>query len=942
MLPGEKYEINADLGDYSGTTYYIEYSFVGESNFVTLDGSTLVVDDFVPSTQIETLKLALKKEGSSSNYDIRFIYVTAEESDIDYEITFDDPDYFLVENERHYLMLRPGESYTLKPILKGINALVDFTYQTYDDEPVMEIEDSGKVTMGEDVTIGERSAIHISAYYRDCYLYTDFIYVEACEDHWYINLTLESADERVEVERMSYSTYDYRVTIPYAGVYYALPAVEVSGCKDENATLRYEQVAGEEDIEFDIDESKSNFRLKATSSGYVCFAISLYGSDNALLKQAIAKVYLSRLGRGEFKFYLGEEQTEVKDGETLTLQKDLSFVYSLYYNGRKINGAAATHETSDESCVKLNSSAMSIKVQKVGEAVITFSLIAYDGTKTAYEYSISINIVVVDNSVISKIYGSSGAGTFYYDNGKLITAGKIYVEYDTGYTKVVNGDENLKTLIEDTEDENVKKLTLTYEENGYTVSVTYLIGTSSTKKDITHTYEDVNQASFYGNVSLNGDLKVIALPIWFSDSSSFISETLKDEQGKTQKEQVLEDIHTGIFGENDETGWRSVKTFYEEESFSAINISGDVASWYEVSKASTEFDRDDYDTWIEVADDALNAHFETTNTSIEDYDGNDDGIVDAIMLYYGANYVGADKNSRAYCLKYSRPHAYSHMRNYTWNSALANYGLTTLDSQTEQLSTPDLSDLSLKYGDYKLNNVTDIHEFGHVLGVKDYYDESRSDANNYNSPAGYFSMQDNNRSGHEPFSVMGYGWADPYVYDASAISSGTTFDVTINDFQSSHDFIMLTPSFNEENQMFDEYLLLELFSPTGLNEFYANKYSFSTYGIRLWHVNAIMTSLNGAHYYSNNSGSGSEYNLLQWIRDDKTSVFRKDGSSLTSNGALLFEEGESFDMDAYKSQFANADGLLDDGRDLGFSFSVDKLDIRSNGQASATIKITRN
>ena len=52
-----------------------------------------------------------------------------------------------------------------------------------------------------------------------------------------------------------------------------------------------------------------------------------------------------------------------------------------------------------------------------------------------------------------------------------------------------------------------------------------------------------------------GSTKLLVIPVWFTDSDNYIS--------TSKREQVREDIQKAYFGSNEDTGWRSVKTFYE-------------------------------------------------------------------------------------------------------------------------------------------------------------------------------------------------------------------------------------------------------------------------------------------------------------------------------------------------------------------------------------------
>ena len=47
-------------------------------------------------------------------------------------------------------------------------------------------------------------------------------------------------------------------------------------------------------------------------------------------------------------------------------------------------------------------------------------------------------------------------------------------------------------------------------------------------------------------------------------------------------------------------------------------------------------------------------------------------------------------------------------------------------------------------------------------------------------------------------------------------------------------------------------------------------------------------------------------------------------------------------METYKSQFYNADGKLDNGTSLGWSFEITDITTDANGNATATIKLVKN
>ena len=329
------------------------------------------------------------------------------------------------------------------------------------------------------------------------------------------------------------------------------------------------------------------------------------------------------------------------------------------------------------------------------------------------------------------------------------------------------------------------------------------------------------------------------------------------------------------------------------------------------------------------------------------------------MLIYGApDYSAANssyENLWAYCywLQGTASTSSPKANAFFWASYDFMYGSSTATSR---------AGTSYNGGDTSHCNVdshTFTHEMGHVFGLDDYYDYS----GNYN-PAGGFSMQVYNVGGHDPYSVMALGWADPYIPTTSG-------SLTIGAFQTTHDLILLTPSWNSYDSPFDEYMLLELYTPTGLNAMdstytYSGNYPLgpSTTGIRLWHVDARLTTYSGssystslhsnvslnniyhamsntyyssevANYISPLGSSYANYNLLQLIRNSSSEDYTPTADFTASN---LFTNGQNFSMSNVAGQFVNS-GKLNSNINLGWTFSVV---INGSGEnATATITFTK-
>lgn len=475
------------------------------------------------------------------------------------------------------------------------------------------------------------------------------------------------------------------------------------------------------------------------------------------------------------------------------------------------------------------------------------------------------------------------------------------------------------------------------------------------KTKFQYNYKDYSDHCYLNNdvTPSIGNPKLLVIPIWFIDSTHCIHEN--------HKEDVRQDIETAYFGTEGESGWQSVKTYYHTLSQGRCNIDGVVAPWYEIGESMSVYGNDQNATknlvktaadWYFAQEDSLpRSYFDTDN----------DGHLDGVMLIYAApDYASA----------YNDWDSNNDGRENFWA-----YTSWTLDDANLETPTPnayfwasydfmyDTSTANVRTGlyFYGVGDATNcnvdahafIHEMGHMFGLVDYYDYSGQ-----YSPAGGFSMQDSNVGSHDPYSALALGWADPYVPEDSCT-------LTIKPFQNKgHDLVLLQPNgFNVDKSPFDEYVLLELYTPTGLNQFDC-EYTYREYtgqrqgpsevGIRIWHVDSRLVKINERYgritvdathpkkvpdvddlylmmtntYWSSREdmsgrlsvcGSGYyNYNILQLIRNDTTATYQ---CSSTFAGEDLFGNGSQFTCSKYNGQFVNGK-KLNSGDTLGWTVNV--------------------
>ena len=641
-------------------------------------------------------------------------------------------------------------------------------------------------------------------------------------------------------------------------------------------------------------------------------------------------------------------------------QKGQLYFVSYEKDGSIINYGAGLGQTIENvTYASENSSIVSIDENGLFQAKAPGSVFLYatvrDAVSTAkYVYRAKI---VVEEKVLTELKVNNYKYN-YYSGHAVNFAGDIVAVYQNGYEELINPDIDLSEV--DTDVPGQYNVVISYTVNGKTLSVTeeinildsslYVLNKTELKSGVT----DYDRNLGFAGTPSSGTIKSLVVPVKFTDSDKYI----------TNYNYVREDIGKCFFGTNEDVGWRSVKTYYEEESAGLISYSGSVSEVYEDTHPSTYYYKGDAP--FTLKDDIIDWYFTNhTEEDIKDYDSDHDGFIDSVNIIYlvpdaTTSGVGRDVAGNLWgMVKARNQHSpdvdHPACNRFMWVSydfiyptneiALARTGKSNY-------SLPAYSSGNSNVGNEKLIARTFIHENAHMLGINDYY--SYSEEVYF---AGDLNMQTLNYMGHDPYSLMLYNWAKPYIPEI-------TSTITIGDFQKTHDVILLTPSWNSIDSPFDEYFLLDLFVPdSGLNAFdatvkYPTNKAFNTIGVRLWHVDARLATIassyedfvfdptiKGARHITDNSyGEYDDEYLEKYDRFMELQLVRNvEGYDYRTSSSVLpehyFQTGDTFSMSDFASQFVNGT-KMDNGKDLGWTVRIDGIYSSSEGYI-ADITVTK-
>lgn len=527
-----------------------------------------------------------------------------------------------------------------------------------------------------------------------------------------------------------------------------------------------------------------------------------------------------------------------------------------------------------------------------------------------------------------------------------------------------------------------------YKNNDYSSNGRFV---PADKVDLELNYNDLS-GTLSNNKSVMpslGDANLLVIPVHLPGGNEY----------KTDK--VKSDIEKVFFGDKDDSslGFKSVKQYYSEASYGKFNLSGTVTDWFDATTLVSDVKDITSGTYGTIVNKILRGAVDWAGSSqginLKDFDNNEDGNIDGVYLVYDhldwttENYIQHESNpqfdsstlNQAFW-NFTYWDFYSESKNdkpstsgFSWSSFDMMY---TSYCERNKNDTPDLSDLSK----IKIDSHTFIHEFGHLLGLEDYYSSSDSSYH----PAGESTMMDQNIGDLDSYSKMLLGWVTPYVvYGTSEITitnvsknSGNSVIVIPSNYaeisQSVEDAIKgnRIDKFRYTFNPFSEYLMIDLYTPDGNNEqdtygpyVFDRSAMANKVGVRIYHIDSRIFKCKVVDYMggqklayvdgyvwdgqmladdeailmpiSNNMSESKNFQLpqsfdyfdqIRLLESSGINTFDKNG--MMTNQTLYYSESKPFDIMSYGYQFFNGRYTYDDGNELPFKVKV--LNVEDKGE----------
>ena len=435
--------------------------------------------------------------------------------------------------------------------------------------------------------------------------------------------------------------------------------------------------------------------------------------------------------------------------------------------------------------------------------------------------------------------------------------------------------------------------------------------------------QTLHQLTPYNNSFALGNVNALVIPIAWQDYPELADDALMDNV-RTKFGRVIDTEGNVTDYSGDEAECYSLSGYFDAVSNGRYRIDSFVTDWCHVNYNLEDIITDDILGAIWRHDAYQWAKDTYPDMDWSRFDANADGIADAV-IFIGAN-----------------PQLDSFMMN-TVGGATHNSPSYIPESITAADQVVLKNYIYIGSNFLETDNVL-IHEYSHIFGLIDYYDVTYSGIN----AVGSFDMQSDNVGDWNAYSKYSVGWLDPHI--VQNLAAGESVEYTIGAQSDGGNAIVIPAAGTEFDGPFGEYMMVDLFTDSGVNSCDAERYGLgNTTGVRIYHVNAamecrVLTDDHGTEYsigtvhYANAYSADGRYHIELLQKGGVNTFTVTNGPRLVLGPQDLFYTGDSFDAADY-GEFL-IDGKMDSGDEFGYIIEVTDI-TETNGKPVATIRVTR-
>lgn len=445
------------------------------------------------------------------------------------------------------------------------------------------------------------------------------------------------------------------------------------------------------------------------------------------------------------------------------------------------------------------------------------------------------------------------------------------------------------------------------------------------------------EALTVGYIKSTGTQNVLVVPVTFNDQQDRIDDvwmtSLKGALGNVM------DSDGNVTEYSLSNGNLSLSKHYYISSYGQLTINSFITEPYVMDGNAIDYY---WETLAKTTCVSISEWLGTLDIDRRRFDQNEDGYYDVVIFVN--TLLNGDVDGDGY-----QQMGMSGAYKYTISTDTRDAGTHDEPMVNTYLNVSSLQFFGIGYEAIEENAKTDalIHEFGHALGMDDYY-------NNYvtGNTIGYFDMEADNKGDWNSYTKYILGWIEPTIVDGST----DEVEITIRAYSTYGDAVVVHAlGYDDNGTPFDEYVIIDLFAHDGLYEKDSAGFGLQdAVGVRIYHVNSVYDmTFSGLNQQSeqtvvawghHNTTADSQYAyqgkyLIEMIQKGKINTFM--GETYADNfvdADDLFYEGDSFSAEEYDQFFYN--GKMDNGMDFGYTITVKSI-VENGKDSTATIVISK-
>lgn len=533
-------------------------------------------------------------------------------------------------------------------------------------------------------------------------------------------------------------------------------------------------------------------------------------------------------------------------------------------------------------------------------------------SEKSYQDVGSVTLVVSTNQELGAIIKVKvGSKYFVYNGSDKAKINKT--NFDVTNTITFTTEELTDGLI------TIELIPTAQKKSIYILEVSFSSEKGQTSEEKDYMEKQVYDESTFDGRSIQELLKAYEYSIGLLDKGNYnvLVVPVEFKSGNKYTKSQLDKLEKSFNGTSLDTGWQSVKTYYQISSYNKLNMTFDIQSPVTLSNTAKYYESYSKDLYWDDGDtstkDGSMLILEEVLKQLESeldltkYDNDNDGVIDGVYLIYNYD-IDYDSDTSfywAYVSWYEVPEDVTYDGLYPYYYLFASYYFTEEDAENGYEYSGIIRGL-------KINSTTYIHETGHMLSLDDYYDYYPD--RGCNEGLGGSDMMDYNVGDHGSYSKILMGWVTPQIVTESK-------EITIKSFEETGDVILIPLKFN--NSYMSEYLLIDLYTCTGLNKLHGDLtllYGTSLYGVRIYHISSDVDDPYTGDFssFTKYNNSTTNISLIKLIEADGETDFASNEGFASSTDLWL--SGMSLN-DVFPNYKRN------DGKIINFNITIDSVSL---------------